>query len=110
MKHKTHLPPDVAKKLNVIGERIAQARKRRRITMDDLASRMYVTRNTLSRLEKGDPGVSLGVMASALWVLGLDQDLLKIAVPEKDKTGLFLESRRLPNRIRNAAPSDELDF
>lgn len=110
MKRKIQMPPDIEKKLVLIGERIAQARKRRRVSMDDLASRMFVTRNTLARLEKGDPGVSMGVMASALWALGLEQDLLEIAVPEKDKTGLYLESRRLPERIRSAAPSDELDF
>lgn len=104
------LPIEVEKYLSQIGERIRIARKRRMITMEDMASRMFVTRKTLSRLEKGDPGVSLAVFASALWVLGLEKNLLEIAVPEKDKTGIFLEQQRLPERIRKQKNKDDLDF
>lgn len=78
--------------------------------MEDMASRMFVTRKTLSRLEKGDPGVSLAVFASALLVLGLEKDLIEIAAPEKDKTGIFLEMQRLPERIRKQKNKDDLDF
>ncbi|WP_027360450.1 helix-turn-helix domain-containing protein [Desulforegula conservatrix] len=104
------LPVEIEKYLSQIGERIRIARKRRMITMEDMASRMFVTRKTLSRLEKGDPGVSLAVFASALWVLGLEKNLLEIAVPEKDKTGIFLEQQRLPERIRKQKNKDDLDF
>ena len=104
------VPVEIEKYLSEIGERIRIARKRRMITMEDMASRMFVTRKTLSRLEKGDPGVSLAVFASALWVLGLEKDLLEIAVPEKDKTGTFLEKQRLPERIRKQKNKDDLDF
>lgn len=110
MNQNKQFPHEVETYFSLIGERISKARKRRRVTMEDMASRMFVTRNTLSRLEKGDPGVSLGVLASALWVLGLEKDLLEICVPEKDKTGLYLESRRLPERVRKSASSDDLDF
>lgn len=110
MNQKKQFPHEVEAYFTLIGERISRARKRRMVTMEDMASRMFVTRNTLSRLEKGDPGVSLGVLASALWVLGLEKDLLEICVPEKDKTGTFLEARRLPERVRKSASSDDLDF
>jgi len=78
--------------------------------MEDMASRMFVTRKTLSRLENGDPGVSLAVLTSALWVLGLEKELSEIAVPEKDKVGLYREQQRLPKRIRPQKNLDELDF
>lgn len=77
--------------------------------MEDMASRMFVTRKTLARLEKGDPGVSFAVFASALWVLGLEKDLLSIAAPEQDKIGIFQERKRLPERVRRPR-SDDLDF
>ncbi len=77
--------------------------------MEDMASRMFITRKTLARLEKGDPGVSFAVFASALWVLGLDKDLLKIAIPEQDEIGIFHERKRLPERVRPST-SDDLDF
>jgi len=103
------LPPAILKSLTQLGERIRIARKRRSITMEDMASRMFITRKTLARLEKGDPGVSFAVFASALWVLGLDKDLLNIAVPEQDEVGIFQERKRLPERVRQSS-SDELDF
>ena len=64
------LPPDLANTFVQLGESIRIARKRRQMTQSDLASRMFVARKTLARLEKGDPGVSMAVFASALWVLG----------------------------------------
>ncbi len=110
MTQENKLPVEIEKYLSEIGERIRIARKRRMITMEDMASRMFVTRKTLSRLEKGDPGVSLAVFASALWVLGLEKNLLEIAASEKDKTAIFLEKQRLPERIRKQKNKDDLDF
>ena len=100
------LPPELIHTISQLGERIRIARKRRAITMEELSSRMFVNRKTLSRLEKGDPGVSLSVFASALWALGLDKDLL----PEQDHVGIFNERKRLPTRVRASNRSDELDF
>ena len=105
------LPVEIEQFLSQIGDRIKVVRKRRMITKKKKEKKMFVTRKTLSRLEKGDPGVSLAVFASALWVLGLEKNLLEIAVPEKDKTGIFLEQQRLPERIRKQKnKKDDLDF
>ena len=104
------LPSEAATIIAQLGERIRIARKRRIITMEDMASRMFVTRKTLARLEKGDPGVSLAVFTAALWVLGLEEDLLEIAMPEHDKVGLFREKQRLPKRVRPKKSKNELDF
>jgi len=49
--------------LKHVGEHIRLARKRRGMTMEQLAQAMLVTRKTLSRLEAGEPGISLGVLA-----------------------------------------------
>lgn len=104
------LPTEASALVSQLGERIRIARKRRALTMEDMASRMFVTRKTLSRLENGDPGVSLAVFVSALWVLGLEKDLYAIAMPERDKVGLYREQQRLPERVRPKAATDELDF
>ena len=93
-----------------LGERIRIARKRRRFSSEAMAKKMFISRKTLFRLEKGDPGISLGVFASALWVLGLDKDLLKIADPEKDKVGIFHDRQQLPKRIRKKSTDNKLDF
>ena len=104
------LPFDTSEIISKLGERIKIARKRRRFTSEAMAKRMFVSRKTLFRLEKGDPGISLGVFASALWVLGLDKDLLKIADPEKDKIGIFHDRQQLPKRIRKKSTDNKLDF
>jgi transcriptional regulator with XRE-family HTH domain len=103
------LPPEVLKTITTIGERIRLARKRRNLTMEAMASRMFVTRKTLARLEKGDPGVSLAVLSSALWVIGLENDLKNIAIPEQDTVGIFHERKKIPQRVR-PPKRDDLDF
>ena len=107
---KNSLPPEIVHIISKLGERIRIARKRRSLTMEEMAGRMFTTRKTLGRLEKGEPGVSLAVFTSALWVLGLDRELEKVALPEQDEVGIFHERKRLPKRVRSAAISDNLDF
>ncbi len=107
---KKSLPREASGIIKQLGEHIKIARKRRKITMEDMASRMFVTRKTLSRLENGDPGVSLAVFVSALWVLGLENDIRSVALPENDKVGIFHERKRLPKRIRSSANIHEPDF
>jgi len=104
------VPLELQNLLRILGERIRIARKRRRITMQQMASRMFVTRKTLSRLERGESGVTLAVLASALWVLGMESELQKIMQPEKDEIGIFHERQRLPKRIRQMTADKKLDF
>ncbi len=104
------LPYEITDSIKGIGERIRIARIRRNLTMEEMSSRMYITRKTLARLEKGEPGVSLAVLASALWVLGLDDNLKNIADPAQDTVGLFHERKKLPKRASPGKPDNELDF
>lgn len=104
------IPAEVADIFTILGERIRLARKRRSLTMEEMASRMFVTRKTLSRLEKGEPGVSLAVLTSALWVLGLEKDLQTIAAPEQDTVGIFHERKKIPQRVRSVQEKEEDDL
>ena len=104
------LPVQMQEQLRRLGDNLRTARKRRRISMEDMAERMSVNRSTLARLEKGEPGVSLSVLAEALWVLNLQNDLTALATPEKDEIGMFQEKKRLPSRIRKTSGSSDLNF
>lgn len=104
------MPPAAAAMIRHLGERVRIARKRRRLTMAEMASRMFVTRKTLARLENGEPGVSLAVFFSAFWVLGLEKELEGIGAPEHDEVGAFLEQQRLPRRVRAGETEDDLNF
>jgi hypothetical protein len=54
----------------------------------------------LSKVEKGDPGVSLGNYATVLFALGMADRLADVADPRHDAVGLELEEEHLPQRIR----------
>jgi transcriptional regulator with XRE-family HTH domain len=113
MKHTntiSSLPPELKIGLVKLGENIRTARKRRQWTIEEMASRIFVTRQTLSRLEHGDPGATLSVLISALWVLGLEKQLFQVAAPEDDKAGIFLERKNQPVRVRKRSLLEKADF
>jgi len=93
-------PFPVKRALKKFGEDLRDARKRRRITMELAAERAAISRATLSKIEKGDDGVSLGAYAKVLFVLGMIERLVELADPTFDSLGMGLEADNLPKRIR----------
>jgi transcriptional regulator with XRE-family HTH domain len=82
------MPTSVLAHLQQLGENLAIARKRRRETLKVWALRIGVSEPTLARMEKGDPSVSMGVYATALWMMGRDNALPQLAAPEHDMGAL----------------------
>jgi len=79
--------------LNLLGENIKLARKRRQLTQKLVSERTGISRVTLRKIEKGDPTVSLGHYLSVLGVLGLADDLSKVALD--DELGRKLQDAKL---------------
>jgi len=104
------LPPTTVKAIELLGRDIATARTKRRVSQRLLAERMMVSLDTVQRLERGDPGISLGVVATALWALGLVDRLAALASPDADTVGKTEEIKRLPRRVRMPKPDPSLDF
>ena len=100
----TILPIPVKYALRKLGSDIRDARRRRRIPTTLLAERARISRTTVGRIEKGDPGTSLGAYANVLFVLGLIDRLGGVADPAQDAVGLALEEERLPRRVRIPRP------
>jgi DNA-binding XRE family transcriptional regulator len=94
------LPPRIVRSLQKLGADIATARRKRAFTVAMMAERTGVSRTTWLKVEKGEPSVSLGVYAMALFVLGFDDVLGRAADPQTDQTGLVLDVERLPKRVR----------
>lgn len=102
----THpLPLPVKRALAKLGEDIRNARLRRRIPTSIMAERAFITRMTLFKIERGDPGVSLGTYATVLFILGLVSRVENLADATADEVGLQLEEERLPKRIRQRGKS-----
>jgi hypothetical protein len=97
---KANLPLPVARALRKLGADICDARRRRRIPTTLLAERALISRVTLGKVEKGDPGASAGAYATVLFVLGMADRLADLADPGHDAVGVALEDERLPKRIR----------
>jgi transcriptional regulator with XRE-family HTH domain len=100
MRSQPSLPLPVKRALAKLGEDIRSARLRRRITTTTMAERAFITRPTLRKVEHGDPGVSLGIYATIMFVLGLTPRVADLADARADEVGLQLEEERLPKRIR----------
>lgn len=94
------MPLPVQRALAKLGADIKAARLRRRITTTLMAERAFVARSTLQKVEQGDPGVSLGVYATVLFILGLSERIADLADVVTDSVGLQLEDERLPKRVR----------
>lgn len=88
------VPPQALAALQTLGERLSLARLRRRESQRQWAARLGVSAPTLIRMEKGDPTVSMGVYASALWLLGLADGLPELADPAKDLRALESDVRQ----------------
>jgi DNA-binding XRE family transcriptional regulator len=95
-------PLPVRHALRKLGRGIRDARRRRRIPAAIAAQRASISRTTLVKIEKGDPGVAIGIYASVLFVLGMADRLGELAAPKNDPVGLQLEEENLPQRIRSA--------
>ena len=65
-----------------------------------LAERASISRMTLNKVEKEEPGVSLGSYATVLFALGMADRLADVADARHDAVGLELEEEHLPERIR----------
>ena len=87
------LPPATVGAIQKLGADLAVARLRRKESLRSWAQRLGVTVATLQRLEAGDPAVSIGIVASALWLINRDAELAQLAAPEHDRGALEMDLR-----------------
>lgn len=106
MKPSSSLPLPVRDALRRLGRDLAIARRKRRISTSDMAERLFVSRDTLWRLERGDPSVPLGTFVTAAFILQLLDRLAVIAAAAEDQLGLELDIDRLPRRIRRRTSAE----
>jgi transcriptional regulator with XRE-family HTH domain len=90
--------PSLGRILTGVGDKLKAARLRRRYSADMVAQRAGIARDTLSRIERGDPGVSFGNYARVMQALRLEQDLNLLAAD--DELGRKLQDAELGVRAR----------
>ena len=80
-------PKDVERALVQFGQNLRQARLRRNVTIEQVAQKIGVSRQTLADAEMGKAGTGVGVYVGELCVLGLADQLAEVGAlarePEK---------------------------
>ncbi len=102
-------PAAVEEALIRLGRNIRTARLRRRLTREDLAGRIGVSRQVLAQIEKGKPTTAVAAYLGALWALGLLKLLRDVADPDRDAEGKILDRARSPKTAPKRRKIDD-DF
>ena len=88
------MPPATVAAIEKLGADLAVARLRRKESLKTWAQRMGVSVPTLQRLEAGDPGVGIGIVGTALWLIQRDGALAQLAAPELDQGAIEMDIRQ----------------
>ncbi|MFL5495720.1 MAG: helix-turn-helix domain-containing protein [Gemmatimonadales bacterium] len=70
-KARRRVSPRVAQALAKLGADLRNARRRQRMPMAYAADLARISRSTLYKVERGDPGISLGILATLLVGYGM---------------------------------------
>ncbi|MCR5233994.1 MAG: helix-turn-helix domain-containing protein [Lachnospiraceae bacterium] len=90
--------PSTKRRLEKLGEQIKYARLRRRLSISVVAERAGTSRSSVYAVEKGDPGVSIGIYAGILLAIGMPDE---ITLPCRDDVmGRYLQDGDLKIRRR----------
>lgn len=104
VKFVSSLPLPVRNALRRLERDLPIAQRKRRTSTADMAERPFVSRDTLWRLECGDPRIARGTFVTAAYILQLLTWLAAFAAAGDDQLGLELDIDRLPRRIRRRMP------
>lgn len=94
-------PPAVTNALNRLGHRIRTTRLERRLSKEELAHRIGISRFVLSDIENGKPTTAIAAYLGALWALGLLSELRTVIEPARDRLGK--EPRAIPLRQKTTS-------
>lgn len=94
--------PRVERGLRKLGEDISLARRARRMSSQDFADRIGISRATLHRLESGDAGIAVNTLALALHALGRLDALVDLADPIHDAVTMMQLRDAVPKRVNKA--------
>ena len=74
------------------GQNIKLARLRGELSSEQVAERAGISRNTLTKIERGEEGVAMSYYFRVLAILGLEKDLLLVA--KDDELGRALRDAK----------------
>ena len=93
--------------LELLGSSIRAGRLRRRWTIRELAERVGVSHVTITKVERGDPGVALGTAFEAATLVGIPLFHPDADVRMRQLAHKRIELALLPSRARELGPVDD---
>lgn len=84
-----------------LGDHLRSWRKLLGLTIEQVAQRAGTTRNTVSRLERGELTVGLDVLLNVARALGQLDQLVLAADPYESDLGRARSEEKLPQRVRS---------
>ena len=94
-----------AEAVEALGRRIHFLRVQRKLQQKIVAERAGISVNTLSKMELGDCGVSIGNIVSVLHAIGVDDPFSSLGADDLGEA--FLTDRPLPQRVRRRRVKEE---
>jgi len=94
------MPPAIRRALRDVADDVATWRRLRGLTQVQLADRAGVSRDTLTRLEGGDGGVSIENLLRVLRALGILDNVSSALDPYASDIGRLRFEQGLPRRVR----------
>lgn len=109
---KAALPPHLEQLLTQTGASLARMRVARRMPQHLAAERAGISRNTLSRIENGDPSVAIGQVMRYLATLEKAEIVAQALRSENDAAVRSLAAQEKTRRARALSPQelDRYDF
>lgn len=90
----------VGRRLDDMGGSVRRWRLMQELRAEDLAERAGISRSTLQKIERGDPGVSIGAVMSVMQSLGQLDHIAEAFDPLSTDLGRLRSAESLPDRIR----------
>lgn len=91
---------NVRRRLGDVGDSVRRWRLMQALKAEELAERAGISRSTLQKLERGDPGVSIGAVLSVMQALGQLDHVVAAFDPLSTDLGRLRSAESLPDRIR----------
>lgn len=105
------LPPNLLVQITQLSEALVRLRHARQVKQSEAALRAGISRTTAQRIERGDPGVGLGVVVRYLDAVAPGITLLKLLSGD-DPSLIALDERLRGQRVAGLTADElkELDF
>ena len=110
IQQKSALSDAMATQLRDLGKLLTRLRTARRMTQSAAAERVGVSRNTLSRIENGDPSIAVGQIVRYLDALGRIDLLTRLIADANDPAIAQLEAKEQTRRARPLSEKEQARY